>query len=407
MGKEKIEDNIFKYEKYKNGSFKEALIITLIYGFFGLLWILFSDRILLMILDDPNLYRDFQTYKGWFFILITMKLIYILIKKRIKTIQDILKRTLEAYRELEKAHEELSLMEENLRYQNDLTENIIRGADVIIVTWDEEGKILSLNAFGEKIFGFKKEDYLNKKWFEILIPYKNREKMQIAYKEIIKCKQLKFEGRFLTKEGKVIQILWNNSVIQYPKGIKMVSIGTDITGRKKYEKELKKLAYYDSLTGLMNRVKFEKVVNDMIHKNEAFAMLYLDLDNFKEINDTVGHKAGDEFLKYIGNRMSAAIKVPNVVARMGGDEFTILMKPITSKSELLERVYETRQKVSQTWKFGQYEFYVSMSIGIALYPEHGQDITTLLKNADVAMYASKKEGKNQVIIYNDVLRNKG
>lgn len=183
----------------------------------------------------------------------------------------------------------------------------------------------------------------------------------------------------------------------------------DNTEQRKYEESIKHMASYDSLTGLANRFMFENEIDKRIKKQvekPRFAIAYMDLDNFKYINDTLGHQVGNEFLKYIGNNIKNSITVPNIVARLGGDEFAILFTEVQSKELLLESIQKIKNNISRIWSIQNQHFFVSMSIGIVIYPDNGKDSTILLKNADIAMYAAKQQGKDRILLYTENIREK-
>ncbi len=170
-------------------------------------------------------------------------------------------------------------------------------------------------------------------------------------------------------------------------------------------KDLRHMAYYDTLTGLPNRVMFVSKIKNLIDKSkEEFAIAFIDIDNFKYINDTIGHYAGDDFLKFVGNKISADIRAPNLVAHIGGDEFAILIKNFESKEKVINKLENILNSIGSTWNSGNREFFISMSIGVAVYPYDGSDFDTLFKHSDIAMYAAKKEGKNKILFYEEEIQ---
>ncbi len=177
----------------------------------------------------------------------------------------------------------------------------------------------------------------------------------------------------------------------------IVGSSTDISKRKKLELELEKYANYDKLTGLPNRRLFFERLERMVVENERdnsqFLLLFIDLDGFKDINDQYGHEAGDEVLKIVGNRLLKCIRKSDTAARMGGDEFTMIIRNIEYKKvaeRLVNKIHEALQEVM--W-VGAIECKVNASIGVALYPEDGNDGESLLRNADSSMYEVKRNGK--------------
>jgi len=165
-------------------------------------------------------------------------------------------------------------------------------------------------------------------------------------------------------------------------------------------KELEYIAYHDTLTSLPNRAMFYNKVTSMTDSSESeFAVTFIDIDNFKYINDTLGHYVGDEFLKFIGNKISKELSYPDMVARIGGDEFALLIINYETKEGVLKKLENLIIGLGETWNYEGRDFFISVSIGVAFYPEDGQNFDTLLKHSDVAMYNAKTEGKNKISFY--------
>jgi diguanylate cyclase (GGDEF)-like protein/PAS domain S-box-containing protein len=177
-----------------------------------------------------------------------------------------------------------------------------------------------------------------------------------------------------------------------------IGVFHDITYRKKAEEKLIKLANYDSLTGLPNRALFlervSKRIDDQRHLSRNFAIIFIDLDNFKLINDSLGHDIGDELLSDVARRLLVCKRKEDSVARLGGDEFTMLIENLPSSyiaAKICKRILE---EMASPFVLGGLEIIVTPSIGIAIYPDDGDCVAELLKNADRAMYESKRIGKN-------------
>lgn len=177
----------------------------------------------------------------------------------------------------------------------------------------------------------------------------------------------------------------------------IVGSATDITERKKLELELEKQANYDNLTGLPNRRLFFEQLERLIVQSERdktqFALLFIDLDGFKDINDNYGHEVGDRVLITVGKRIETCIRKADTAARMGGDEYSVLLRDIEDKktiSDLVEKIHKTLQEVMH---IGNRTCHVDSSIGIAIYPANGKNGEILLRNADSKMYEVKRKGK--------------
>ena len=382
----------------------EAIMISIIYAVFGILWILLSDRLLEVVIPDVEKYMHFQTYKGWFYILITTLMLYFLIHEKLILLKKENRNSMNAYDKLSAAHNELKITKSELVYQKELTESIINDAPVFIITHNEE-KVFSLNPYAQKICGYTAEDLGESKWFELLIPRDHWDNVRKIMSEIRDKNQVQnYEFPLLTKDGTCINILWNSNLLNTEGGGScFVSFGADINERKRYEEKVKYLAFYDALTGLPNRAMFENEVSKQLSLNiqgNYFMIAYIDIDNFKTINDSMGHQVGDLFLTYLAERLKAEVQEPNFVARLGGDEFAILYIR-TLKEDVQKQLESLMQRVNKTWTIENHQFYITMSIGVVAYPFDGVDSTTLLKNADIAMYSAKREGKNRVLFYRE------
>lgn len=384
---------------------KEALKVVINYGIFGVLWIFLSDKILEIFADNMESYKSMQIYKGWLFVLITMILFFILISEKARKIKNATERAFRAYEDLKTSNHEQDLLEKELNYQKSLIQNIIEEAPVIIVIWDENGKILKTNSFCNKTFGYSEDELLGKIWLDFFVVSHNKQKINIIFQEIIqKGGPREYEINFVAKTGQKLDILWSNKAIKTGSGNKViVSIGMDITERKKYEEKISYLAYHDSLTGLPNRDKFANEIECLIEsKNlDKFAIVFIDIDNFKYVNDTMGHIIGDELLKYIAVKLTSSLLEPDMAARLGGDEFGLLIRDFKNEEILMKKLERLQNDLGNTWHSGIREFFISMSMGAAIYPEDGCDGGALLKKSDIAMNVAKKEGKNKVLIYKE------
>ncbi len=178
----------------------------------------------------------------------------------------------------------------------------------------------------------------------------------------------------------------------------LLGIVRDLTERKKSEEKIKQAAFHDALTGLPNRILFTDQLTNLSQEaereNKKFAVMFLDLDRFKFINDILGHVMGDELLKKAAERLKKSIKKQDFVSRLGGDEFVILLRDLKSPKDA-ERVAQRIVSAFQLpFKLGGQEIYVTSSVGISLYPHDGRDAVRLLKNADNALYRVKQDGGN-------------
>ncbi|RIV24402.1 EAL domain-containing protein [Alicyclobacillaceae bacterium I2511] len=171
----------------------------------------------------------------------------------------------------------------------------------------------------------------------------------------------------------------------------------DITEKKRLEMQIEYQAFYDTLTGLPNRYLFNQELTNTLFQaaklDQQTAVMFVDLDQFKIINDTLGHDQGDLVLKQVAHRLSNSIRSSDIVSRLGGDEFTILLHPVTGEQEVKGIIKKIRAELGNPFVFDENEFYVKPSIGVSLCPQDGQDAETLIKHADMAMYRTKLNGK--------------
>ncbi|UJF31901.1 sensor domain-containing diguanylate cyclase [Paenibacillus hexagrammi] len=218
-------------------------------------------------------------------------------------------------------------------------------------------------------------------------------------------KNFQVEKRYLHKNGGMV---WGNSIVSLVRGVNdepefFIGMVEDITKRKQYEEQIHFQAYHDALTGLPNRVLFADRLNLSVlqaaRNPKKIGVMFLDLDGFKQVNDTLGHNIGDLLLKQVSERLVASMREGDTVARMGGDEFTMILPDLQDVNDarvLAERVLNV---VKQPYVLEGHHVTVTTSIGISLYPYHGEDGQTLMKLADMAMYKAKESGKNQYAIY--------
>ncbi|MDQ0242621.1 diguanylate cyclase (GGDEF)-like protein [Bacillus fengqiuensis] len=183
--------------------------------------------------------------------------------------------------------------------------------------------------------------------------------------------------------------------------IELAGYSVDITDRVKADEKIHQLALHDSLTGLPNRVYFNEMLEQALQnqKGEKVAVVFIDLDNFKQVNDTLGHEAGDQLLVQVTNLLTKCIGSEAILARMGGDEFILLLPRCGSKEEVERLCQHIIQQLKQPFYIMDQELFVTSSMGISIAPDDGHTGKLLLKNADIAMYSSKNNGKNNYHFY--------
>jgi len=272
--------------------------------------------------------------------------------------------------------------------------------DIIAVY--SRGQIDYINETGAKIFGAESPEELIGTPLSGLIPKKVLSEMR--YRELTigeeSYENISLEFQAVRMDGQLIDVEMVSMPIFFEGRAARQIVGRDITARKMAEQTIQNMAYYDGLTGLPNRNRFREKLNQALsgNRDQRLAVLFLDLDRFKMINDTKGHTVGDQLLKEVAIRLGQTVGGQGIVSRQGGDEFIILLEDIDRQgiSKVAKRILNS---FANPFAIQQEEFYVTPSIGISLYPSDGTDGETLIKNADIAMYVAKDRGKNNYQFY--------
>ena len=285
-------------------------------------------------------------------------------------------------------------------YSNDLYKSILDNTSEGVVIVNQENKIIEINKACEDITGYSFEEVVNKSPKVFSSGNLNKRTYHNIWKQI--NKRGFWIGELLNrhKNGNVYPLIikvhkfFNEKTNQ----LNYFGIFTDISLQEESNSDLLHLAYHDSLTNLPNRLKLEAqleyVVNNSKRNNLQFAILFLDLDDFKIINDTLGHASGDEVLISFAKKFKSIIRTNDMVARVGGDEFIVVLSDI-SNYLFIERVCaKILALVNKPFNINNTNFNIGVSIGVAIYPNDADELTTLIHNADSAMYHAKNKGKN-------------
>lgn len=414
----------------------EALRIAIIYGIVGTLWVLLSEKIIGMFTNDLKVYVALSEYKGWFYVLITMVLVYKLIKKRLEIFKCVLNKLYENYDELNAANEELNAandeltaLQRELREKYDELENqrdatmkseqryrlISEGSNDGIWDWNLKNGRIYYSSKCEELTGYSLEElgYEPGSWHKLVLE-EDREKANKKIQDYLQHKSESYENiyRIRSKDGKCKWIFSRGKAIWDEEGNATHFAGsfTDNTERIAMEKRLMALAYIDTLTGLSNRSMLEMKMDKLLALNKEqhkkLAFLDIDIDDFKHVNDTLGHYSGDLLLKNIGCILNEHIKAPDFAARLSGDEFVVIFQDITDENMVRIRTEELLEYLRKPWRYKGQEFFITFSIGIAVYPEHGENFASLLRSADTAMFNAKRKGKDNLRFYTSVMNEK-
>ncbi|SFC49989.1 PAS domain S-box-containing protein/diguanylate cyclase (GGDEF) domain-containing protein [Alkalibacterium subtropicum] len=267
-----------------------------------------------------------------------------------------------------------------------------------VFSLDLNGNVLSVNEKGEDLLGVSREKLISRSVMQYVAD-EHKENVRVNFYNTKKGIAQHDEFTITNYFGRNIYV----NVTHIPIMIKKERVGVfaivqDITQNKRNEERIHYMAYHDTLTDLANRTHFEETLDERIRQsknmNEPFAVIFMDLDNFKQINDTYGHAAGDELLSEVGNRLRLILKDIEHGARLGGDEFTLLLTGISSREDISSRIQELSETLSQPYQIKDKKLTCIPSIGYSLFPEDGTTAAALLKRADDAMYANKRRSKH-------------
>ena len=290
---------------------------------------------------------------------------------------------------------------EALQKSKERYEKLWDNAPAAYHTLDTKGVILNVNKTEAEMLGHKAEEMIGNPIFEFILPEqrieaKKRFKLKISGYRLPKAKN----RIYLKKDGSKIHVCIDDTLEKDEKD-KIIGIRTtmvNVTEYKQDEETAKKLAYCDALTGLPNRRLFndrlELELSRAQRNQQKLAVMLLDLDYFKNVNDTLGHKVGDDLLKDVGSRLTTLLRKSDTVARMGGDEFMLLLPEIDEAEDTARIAQKTLEVIREPFAIGSHKLNVRMSIGIAIYPDNAKDGETLIGNADAAMYRAKEKGRD-------------
>ncbi|OHW63331.1 cyclic di-GMP phosphodiesterase Gmr [Andreesenia angusta] len=291
---------------------------------------------------------------------------------------------------------ENQLQESEQRYRS-LFENNVDA----VVTFDLDGNFAFMNSATEKLMGYSSEELLGRPFLpHIVSEYK--EFTLNEFSKALKGKAIQYETAMYNKKKEIVDLhITVIPIILDSQVVGIHCIGKDITMQKNIEKRLSDMAYRDYLTGLPNQYAFQGHVEALVKGDRSFAILMIDLDRFKSVNDSWGHEVGDQLLKAVSERLLKYIPHNADLFRYGGDEYIISFES-KSKGEIHHFVTMIQNLFKNSFIVNGIEISISSSIGVSLCPEDGSDIDTLLKKSDNALYFSKRHGRNHFTLYQDV-----
>ncbi len=297
-------------------------------------------------------------------------------------------------------------VEEALRESEERHRTVLESAPEPVVVYDKEGRVRYFNPAFSRVFGWTLSE--SEGHTIEFVSLEHLPEARLIFEKITHGKTVSGIETFrLTKDGISVPVSISGAGFFDSQSMLQGSVITiqDITERKQREEETWFIANHDVLTGLPNRRSFYMCLEDELIQSHSqtggdrrvkgakWALLFLDLDKFKDINDTLGHDAGDELLQVVADRLKHCIRKNDYIFRLGGDEFTVLLNALVHDIDVAKVVEKIRKAVAQPYCIKGHELYVTVSIGISIYPDDGEDVETLVKNVDMAMYAAKEEGQ--------------
>lgn len=298
----------------------------------------------------------------------------------------------------------LKQVEQALRKSEESYRSLIdRSPDAILVHC--HGRVVFGNQAAARLFGWSLPEQMANAAVIGLFPQSWRDSVaeRIRRAEEEGCEQPYIEEQIITLDGTIIDVETSSNPVSYHGEPAVQTILHDITERKALQERIWRQANYDPLTGIPNRLLFidrlEQTLARAAREGYHVALLFIDLDRFKEVNDTLGHQAGDELLSQVAQRLSATLRKTDTLARLGGDEFTAIMPHVMEPPTMSVVARRLLDLLDKPFRLAAGEGHVTGSVGIAFFPEDGGDATTLMKAADTAMYRAKESGRNTFAFY--------
>ncbi len=297
------------------------------------------------------------------------------------------------------------------------TERILRESDerfrlllsdvpeVAVQGYRLDGSVHYWNQASEKLYGYTEAEALGSNLLDLIIPPELREETARRLQEVAESGSIENgELELMRKDGSRVAVYSSHSIVRR-EGLptELFCIDFDLSERKRHEQELARIANYDALTGLPNRNLLADLMRELCARADRgrtrFALAYLDLDEFKPINDQHGHEVGDQVLIAVANRLQSIVRGSDVVARLGGDEFVLLMDGLEGSAALESRLRALLDRIGEPITVGDHTVQVHASIGVTIYPDDASDPDILLRHGDQAMYRAKSQGRNTFSLF--------
>lgn len=307
---------------------------------------------------------------------------------------------------------EQKLVEQQLRRANWMLLSHMENTPLAVMEWDRDGRLIRWSSQAERLLGWGQQEALGAKLCNWRLVYEQDAPQLQAAMESLRS-GAEHRAIVLTRNyhrnGHLLWCEWYNSCLRDEKGalISILTLAQDVSARIEAEARLQHLATHDALTGLPNRLllteRLQQAIANARRLAERVAVLFIDLDGFKYVNDTLGHRIGDELLREVGQRLHSALRETDLLARLGGDEFMVVLELQGEAQDAGIVADKLVELLREPVTVANHDLRVSASIGISLFPDDGDSPEALLKNADVAMYRAKELGKNSYQFFSSEL----
>lgn len=282
-------------------------------------------------------------------------------------------------------------------------EQVVSEANSVIVILDRHGNIQRFNRLCEEYTGLKEQEVIGQNVFKLFMSHNEAEASKRNISEFFRNgASYEVERWIKTRKGQRL-FLFRNKFVHSGSGkneIFLICSGTDITEERRAQERLRVLANTDTITGLPNRNAIHELISNAIDNrgDTQIGIVYLDLDNFKKVNDAYGHMFGDQLLQAVALAILSCLDEGQTLARLGGDEFIVLATD-SSQSALEATASRIITRLRQPFRIGLIEIYTGCSLGISLAPQHGNDRESIIRNADTAMYIAKENGRGKFCVF--------
>lgn len=380
----------------RRGPVRRALWFALIYVLVGYAWITFSDRLVVLWFPDPEALSLVQTWKGSFFIVLTGAVLFVATLRQFDKDRRLLALQHHQRQALRTRERQLTVLMDNLPGM------------AYRCQFDEYWTMVFVSRGCVRLTGYLPDELINNRgvcYADLIADSEHADQvMQAVTTAVEKGDSFSLEYPLRRKDGSLIWVWERGRAVEGVDGSFLLEgIILDVSDRKRLELELAEMATRDVLTGLFNRRETVRLLEEELARarryRRSMALLWIDFDHFKDINDSHGHAAGDAVLRSVTELLTDSVRSVDIVGRFGGEEFVIILPEmdIRGAAETAERL---RQCVSQhhcVLPSGT-ELPLTVSIGVAVYPEHGEDADSLFAAADQAMYRAKGQGRNCVVV---------